>query len=508
MAKKIRFPLEMENGVEVRSIEELRNNFSISKVLGYIYDGKLVTWLRDRYANDIADLLDELDVQDDKLAKKVSEIFEIPYDEELELKMEKISERAKRIVLLKKYTDDKQYEAVIDNVAFNQDELYDLLDEGVKTIYLCGDKFSIPLSKEGITYFGINKPMAVIDSKKEVYWAKKGITVENVLFDEKYRAVIEEKNKISRVIIKENNSFEREKEIRLVDDKSKIIEIISNNALLVSESENYVFYINNADELEKKKWIDSRQAMKQYFSNCKLWIFNKKKRDKISVDYIDIYRYYSDLESMFYDDTNILDCSDDWFVYNNRNELYICDVKEKRINKYLFGGLALICSGKIVGEWLYLEVGTPDKLTKLNLKSFEVRNFIDEYSKEELLGDVMPEQNFIHCFIGKSWEKCTYMKIDTITDDVLEKIDLNEMHNKWLRNSFYYKNKVYYTIKHCYSFIWSWHCLDLATKEQIKIGDFNDVSVSHSKIDLENNSIRFTFQNDFRKEIRREYVSL
>ena len=88
MAKKIRFPLEMENGVEVRSIEELRNNFSISKVLGYIYDGKLVTWLRDRYANDIADLLDELDVQDDKLAKKVSEIFEIPYDEELELKME------------------------------------------------------------------------------------------------------------------------------------------------------------------------------------------------------------------------------------------------------------------------------------------------------------------------------------------------------------------------------------------------------------------------------------
>ena len=30
MAKKIRFPLEMENGVEVRSMEELRENFSIT----------------------------------------------------------------------------------------------------------------------------------------------------------------------------------------------------------------------------------------------------------------------------------------------------------------------------------------------------------------------------------------------------------------------------------------------------------------------------------------------
>lgn len=41
MAKKIRFPLEMENGVEVRSMEELRDNFSISRVLSYLKNGKL-----------------------------------------------------------------------------------------------------------------------------------------------------------------------------------------------------------------------------------------------------------------------------------------------------------------------------------------------------------------------------------------------------------------------------------------------------------------------------------
>ena len=33
MAKKIRFPLEMDNGLEVRSMEELRNNFSLGRVL-------------------------------------------------------------------------------------------------------------------------------------------------------------------------------------------------------------------------------------------------------------------------------------------------------------------------------------------------------------------------------------------------------------------------------------------------------------------------------------------
>ena len=31
MAKKIRFPLEMDNGAEVRSMEELRNNFSLGR---------------------------------------------------------------------------------------------------------------------------------------------------------------------------------------------------------------------------------------------------------------------------------------------------------------------------------------------------------------------------------------------------------------------------------------------------------------------------------------------
>ena len=195
MAKKIRFPLEMENEIEVRSMEELRNNFSISRVLSYLKNGKLEIWLRDRFETDIADKIGKLDLQAEGLAKRLCEVFDIPYNEVAEEELKKSDKREERILLLKKYTDDKQFEEVIDSIAFNQDELYDFLDEDADTIYLYGEKFSIPLAKEGVSYIGINQPMVVIDSKVEVNWVKKNISVDNVVFDQKYQEVVYNANK-------------------------------------------------------------------------------------------------------------------------------------------------------------------------------------------------------------------------------------------------------------------------------------------------------------------------
>ena len=59
MAKKIRFPLKI-NGADVRTIEELRENFDLEGVLGYFANGKLVIWLRDRYYNGEADAIENL----------------------------------------------------------------------------------------------------------------------------------------------------------------------------------------------------------------------------------------------------------------------------------------------------------------------------------------------------------------------------------------------------------------------------------------------------------------
>lgn len=188
MAKKIRFPLIMEDGVEVRSMEELRENFSLVKVLEYKENGKLVIWLRDRYATDIASEIEQLD-DDEDLAKKVSEIFDIPFDDKAEEELEIAKDKAERVKKLKQYTDEEKYIEEIDNVAFSQDDLFDLLDEGKEKIYLCGDKFDIPLAKQGVTYIGINNPIAFIDSKVRVDWSEKQITLENVVFDEKYNSI-------------------------------------------------------------------------------------------------------------------------------------------------------------------------------------------------------------------------------------------------------------------------------------------------------------------------------
>lgn len=191
MAKKIRFPLEMDNGIQVRSMEELRNNFSLGRVLTYVQNDKLEIWLRDRYENNIADAIAQLDKMDVELPRKVSEIFDVPYAEKTEDDLKQEAERAERIKRLKEFTDETQYVDKIDKIAFNQDELYDLLDENVNEIYLFGDRFEIPLSVKGISYKGINNPVVVINSKTEVDWLAEEISLETVRFDEKYQAMIE-----------------------------------------------------------------------------------------------------------------------------------------------------------------------------------------------------------------------------------------------------------------------------------------------------------------------------
>lgn len=195
MAKKIRFPLEMEQGVEVRSMEELRENFSLARVLVYVSNGKLLTWLRDRYVDDIADVIEELNIDDTELPKKICEIFDIEYDEQVADNLEKAEERNRKLNVIKRYTTDQRFFDAVDVVALTQDDVYDLLDEEKVMIYLCGENFSIPLSKEGITYVGINNPTVVVASKEEVDWKEKDITLINVEFDEKYKKILDSEEK-------------------------------------------------------------------------------------------------------------------------------------------------------------------------------------------------------------------------------------------------------------------------------------------------------------------------
>jgi hypothetical protein len=60
VTNKILFPLEMKNGEKVHTLAQLREKFDLEKTLGYADKGRLVRWLRDRQADEIADKIEDL----------------------------------------------------------------------------------------------------------------------------------------------------------------------------------------------------------------------------------------------------------------------------------------------------------------------------------------------------------------------------------------------------------------------------------------------------------------
>lgn len=189
MAKKIKFPLEMKNGVMVRTIEELQGNFDLNKIIGYFLDGKLLAWLEARSCYDEIRALQSLDKNDADLHQKLCTIFQVEFEshEMNAADIEDIEERNRRLAELKQYTSDSEILSKINQVAFNQEELADLIDEGVHDIYLCNNTFSIPLRVENHKYIGVGRSVAVIRSTTEVNFKQKGIELVNIELDDNYK---------------------------------------------------------------------------------------------------------------------------------------------------------------------------------------------------------------------------------------------------------------------------------------------------------------------------------
>ena len=185
------FSLDMKDDVPVWELEELQENFSLKKVLVYIGDGRMDKWLRNDDRNSIADGIAALDKADGDYYRKLYALFGVEYNEAEVEEMTKEAERAEKLKKLRNYTGEPKYVDNVDYVAFEQNDLYDLLDDGATTIYLCGERFEIPLEKSGIAYIGVNKPTVVINSKNEVDWSSKGISLGGVKYDERYQAVID-----------------------------------------------------------------------------------------------------------------------------------------------------------------------------------------------------------------------------------------------------------------------------------------------------------------------------
>lgn len=191
MAKTIRFPLEMKDGVQVRTMGELKANWDVEKIVAHFLDGKLATWLRDRHFENEVLQVEALGKNDAELRQKLSTIFDMEFkaNESMTEDMELMLERQDRLNRLRQYTNDKEILDNIDHVAFETNEIFDVLDTGAETIYLVNGKFEIPLQVKNKHYVGIGKTIAVIDSKEHVDFETLGIRFENIKFDEKYEIV-------------------------------------------------------------------------------------------------------------------------------------------------------------------------------------------------------------------------------------------------------------------------------------------------------------------------------
>ena len=165
MARKIRFPLVMKNGVEVRTIEELRENFDIEAVLKYYFDGKLKQWLENRYFYDKVEALDLLDEKDSNLPSEICKILEVDRLQNSEMiDISRIRRASNKIDILRKHTDNQDIIDNLDMVAIDQEDLNEiLLEKGVnKQVYLLGEKFYISPDASA-DFIGINSPTVVLD---------------------------------------------------------------------------------------------------------------------------------------------------------------------------------------------------------------------------------------------------------------------------------------------------------------------------------------------------------
>lgn len=178
--RKKREPLAMKDGVEVRDMEGLRQNFDLELILKYFKDGTLLKWLRDWHCDEEAAKVYELDEKEDN-GRAICEILGVEY---LGTDPEEIEWRTERLNRLKEYTSDRAVLAKVDSVAFDVEDLFDILEEDkIKDIYLCGEEFILPSGFFNFTvknYHGIGKVKVKFDVNEPIDFAGLEITFENI----------------------------------------------------------------------------------------------------------------------------------------------------------------------------------------------------------------------------------------------------------------------------------------------------------------------------------------
>ncbi|KQY94273.1 hypothetical protein ASD24_01545 [Paenibacillus sp. Root52] len=185
LKRNIKFPIVLQSGNQVRTIEELKENFEIETIIRYFSDGRLFTWLEQRYY--IKELHSLQDVNKDSLTVPldIANIFGIDI-EEIEFNYQHYKEERAKIEVLNKYTSNPDIINNSEYVALSQSEL-DMLIEKItepnRTIYLLNDAteiFNISDQYSNINYVGINNPTVSLMGNRTFDAKGKNIVFKNV----------------------------------------------------------------------------------------------------------------------------------------------------------------------------------------------------------------------------------------------------------------------------------------------------------------------------------------
>ena len=203
--RKYKFPLDFD-GVEVQTMEELRENFNFKKILEYFKTRKLIVWLEDRFYSDEADLLKALKPVDANIPQKICEALGVDYEEYAEEldDEETVAWRQERREKLRQYTDNERIIKRVDYVAFDQEDLEDIMRDAFlpNIIYLCDNFFRFPsgmLRKTNIDYVGLGRVAIKIDSQKPIDFRKLNISFRNIKFVDDEQEYFEEKNPVEEI---------------------------------------------------------------------------------------------------------------------------------------------------------------------------------------------------------------------------------------------------------------------------------------------------------------------
>lgn len=237
MAKKIRFPLKMAEGVEVKDLEQLKEHFDLRSVVEYYKNGKLLNWLEARYLEGEAEAVQNLDDEAPDFQKSLCEIFGVEFTGD-EVDLEAIALRQERLKKLRAITDEAEYIDNIERLAFDQEELADLLDENENVIYLCGKKFTVPASRKDITYIGIQNPEVHISGEIPQERQNLGISFRECKVDN----FSEEPEQEPELVLPFNNSLDQKIAMLFREESKCYCKAITENYLIFEKVKSMDFW--------------------------------------------------------------------------------------------------------------------------------------------------------------------------------------------------------------------------------------------------------------------------